>query len=678
MLTYIKIISVLLCEYLLVVVGLYFIQLPVPYALIIGFLLFFGGTIGYQFIKLQFRKKNIQNSYNKLTKKPEFITHNEGFLYRDLNNNGKLDVYEDPRQPIEARVNDLLSQMTLEEKTGLLFNHFTFAHDPENLISFSDWVYDTFPEEMLLLKKMNTFTIFGGTNDPHKTAQITNKLQELASRTRLGIPITFASDPRHHYDAGVGSGAAQLGISRWPEQLGLAATREEQLVKEFGSISAKEYRAQGIHLILGPMADVATSPMWGRNYGTFGEEFDLASSMTVALVNGMQNTNNINETVLCQVKHFPGGGPEKDGWDSHFPYGKEQIYPSGKFENHLKPFKKSIEAGVSQIMPYYSIPVGLNGVEEVGFNFNKPIITDLLRNRLNFNGVVGTDFSVIKGTKVLGFNLLFPKVWGVERLRPIKRLKKAFDAGVDQIGGETCVDLLTMLVKNKEIPMERIDDSCKRVLRDKFKLGLFDNPYVNETKVSEICGIERYVEKGVKAQQKSIVLLKNGKTKPVLPLQRGVKIYSINISKDVLKEYATIVSTPEEADFAIIRKEAPSIKQYRYIYEKLFKQGRLDFPKKEKAQMLKIMNVVPTILDIGLDRPVVVPELNELCEAFTGHFGCEERIFLDMIFGEFSPSGKLPISLPKSMEAVNNHLVDKPLSKEDALYLFGHGLTYED
>jgi beta-glucosidase len=327
-------------------------------------------------------------------------------------------------------------------------------------------------------------------------------------------------------------------------------------------------------------------------------------------------------------------------------------------------------------MPYYSIPIGLAETEQVGFNFNKKMLTGLLREKLGFNGVIGTDFSVIKGTKVLGFKLLFPKVWGVEKLKPIKRLKKAFEAGVDQIGGETCTKLLVKLVNKGEIQESRIDDSCRRVLRDKFKLGLFDNPYVDEENVKKTCGNKSFVNAGIEAQRKSLILLKNGSINPILPLKEGLKIYIENISKESIAKYGNYVEDINQADIAIIRRSAPSIKQYKYIYEKLFKQGRLDFNKKEKAHLIKIMKTKPTIFDLGLDRPAVLPEINEYCEAFTGHFGCEEDVFLEMIFGKFSPTGKLPYSLPISMEAVNNHNVDEPLKATDVLYPFGYGLTY--
>ena len=152
----------------------------------------------------------------KYTEEVKTITV-DGFTFRDLNKNGKLDVYKDSRQPIDARVENLMSLMTVEEKAGLLFNHFTFVNDPDDLTTKQDELYHTFPEDMIFNNNMNTFTLFGGYCTPEQSAKVTNKLQYLASKTRLGIPVTICSDPRHHYDAGVGTGASQHGISRWPE-----------------------------------------------------------------------------------------------------------------------------------------------------------------------------------------------------------------------------------------------------------------------------------------------------------------------------------------------------------------------------------------------------------------------------------------------------------------------------
>lgn len=653
---------------------LYICGINLVWSIIIGIVVFWGLYFLYRKFNLSFQKYKLNKISSKFNEDVKII-EKDGVKFRDLNKNGKLDIYEDPRRDIEERVEDLLSQMTVDEKAGLLFNHFTFIKDANQLVTKQDELYGTYPQKMIYKKNMNTFTLFGGEISPKQTSIVCNKLQKMAEKTRLGIPVTIATDPRHHYDAGVGTGASQEGISRWPEQLGLAATRNKEIVEQCGQVIAKELRAQGIHMLLGPMADVATSPMWGRNYGTFGEHFDLTSEMVSTFIKSAQGKFG-KDNILCQVKHFPGGGPQKDGWDSHFPYGKEQIYPANKFEDHLKPFKMAIDNGVSQIMPYYSIPKGLKGIEEVGFNFNKAIINDLLREKLNFNGVIATDFSIIIGTKFLGFNLLFPKDWGVEHLRPIMRLQKAFDAGIDQFGGETCSNLLAKLVNKGDISEERLNESCKRVLRDKFKLGLFENPFVDVSKVDEICGTKENIEFGAIAQEKSYVLLKNGKENPILPLKKGVKIFCSEFSKESLKGYAELVDNIEEADIAIIRKAAPHIKQHKYIYEKLFKQGRLDFPEQEKQEILSIMKKIPTVLDLGLDRPVVFPEINEKAEAVLGCFGCEEEVFVKILFGEIKPEGKLPLTIPKSMDIVYAHKVDSPLNREEALYPYGYGLTY--
>ena len=219
-------------------------------------------------------------------------------------------------------------------------------------------------------------------------------MQRLAEATRLGIPVTISSDPRHAFDENPATSWAAGAFSQWPEPIGLAATRDEELVRGFGEIARQEYRAVGIHVALHPMADVATEPRWARIAGTFGEDFELAGRMTAAYIRGFQGDELGPGSVACMTKHFPGGGPQADGEDPHFPYGKDQVYPGGRFEDHLRPFESAFAAGTAQVMPYYGRPVGTD-LEPVGFGFNHDVITGLLRGRYGFDGVVCTDWGLV-------------------------------------------------------------------------------------------------------------------------------------------------------------------------------------------------------------------------------------------------------------------------------------------
>ena len=225
--------------------------------------------------------------------------------------------------------------------------------------------------------------------------------------------------------------------------------------------------------------------------------------MVVAFLEGMQGTRVGPSSVACTTKHFPGGGPQSDGEDPHFPYGREQVYPGGRFAEHLAPFRAAIAAGTSGVMPYYGMPVGLEldgaPVEAVGFGFNRRIITGLLREELGYDGVVLTDWGLVTDVEVFG--LPFPaKAWGVEHLPPAERLARLLGAGADQLGGEVCTDLLLDLPEQGRLGMDRIDESVARILLVKFQLGLFDDPYVDEGAAERIVGAPEFRAAGHRAQ----------------------------------------------------------------------------------------------------------------------------------------------------------------------------------
>jgi beta-glucosidase len=260
----------------------------------------------------------------------------DGRQVRDLNGNGQLDPYEDPRCPLEERVDDLLAQMTREEKVGLMFHPpIGIGEDGEVLEGASAFGGEG-ATQLVAERHLNHFNIYGSP-DARRTAEWHNSLQRLAEGTRLGIPVTISSDPRHSFDDGpatLDSGS----FSKWPEPIGLGAIGDEGTVRRFGDIARQEYRAVGIHVALHPMADVATEPRWARSVGTFGEDVELVGRLTAAYIRGFQGDELGPASVACMVKHFPGGGPQADGEDPHFPYGKDQVYPGGRFEEHLRPF----------------------------------------------------------------------------------------------------------------------------------------------------------------------------------------------------------------------------------------------------------------------------------------------------------------------------------------------------
>ncbi|WP_456377329.1 glycoside hydrolase family 3 N-terminal domain-containing protein [Lutibacter sp.] len=602
----------------------------------------------------------------------------DGFKYRDLNKNGKLDTYEDFNALVNERVDDLLSQMNLDEKAGLMFITMINMNSEGKPIDIpvisTNMMQMAFSfmlppaSDMIVKKKMRSFNILSS-YDAHIMATFNNTIQKIAERSRLGIPITLATDPRHGTENNPGASIYTSAFSQWPSSLGLAATRDTLLVCEFGNIARQEYRSIGLTLTLSPMADLATEPRWGRINGTFGEDAQLSAAITKAYILGFQGDSLNNKSVACMAKHFSGGGPQKDGEDPHFPYGKEQVYPGNNFDYHLIPFiKGAFAAHTASIMPYYGIPIDQTN-ENVAFAFNKEIITNLLRDSLKFDGVVCTDWNIISKSK-----LGEPRSWGVENLTTSQKVKKILDAGCDQFGGEDIPNEIVELVKAGQISEDRIDQSVKRILREKFKLGLFDNPYVDVDKANKIAGNNAFRAKGKLAQQKSIVLLKN---KNLLPLKKGSKIYAKGITNPkAFKNYAVLVDNPKDADFILNRINTPYDKRDKYFLEGFFHQGRLYYNEEEKKEILNLIQQKPSVVVVNLERPAILIEIANKSDALLAEFGATDEVLLNILFGEVKPTGKLPFEIPLTWEAVQNQLEDMPYDSKDPLYPFGYGLTY--
>jgi beta-glucosidase len=353
------------------------------------------------------------------------VLQTDGLLFKDLNKNDKLDVYEDWRRPIEERVNDLIAQMTIEEKAGLMVGP-ALPMGPDGSVNeqpgYGSNPFNPGPitlntpatTDALLRRHIRQF-INRENVAPGTMANWLNAVQQIAEGSRLGIPVLFVTNPRNHYGAQAAFGMIEAGnaFSQWPGTLGLAAMRDTASVEEFARIAAQEYVSVGIRGAYHPTADVATEPRWNRFRETFGEDAQLTAEIITALVRGFQGEKLGPHSVALTTKHFPGAGPADDGLDAHFAYGKNQVYPGTNFEYHLLPWKAAIAAGTAMIMPYYAVPKGLTR-EDVGMAYNKEIITDLLRNKLGYSGVVNSDTGISTGMP-----------WGVENLSVKDRYKKS-------------------------------------------------------------------------------------------------------------------------------------------------------------------------------------------------------------------------------------------------------------
>ena len=517
------------------------------------------------------------------------------YAFKDLNRNGALDPYEDWRLPAEDRARDLAAQLSIEEIAGLmLYSGHQAVREPE----LTDQLVKFLTEDNLRAVLVTTL------ESPEIAARWNNNVQTLVESLGHGIPANNSSDPRNETAAtaefNLGSGGK---ISLWPTPLGLAATFDPAIVKRFGEVASEEYRALGIATALSPQIDLATEPRWSRFNGTFGEDPDLDADMARAYVDGFQTTPGSKDgwgaqSVNAMVKHWPSGGPEEGGRDAHFNYGKYAVYPGGHFEDHLKAFTEGafkLEGGTGKaaaVMPYYTISYGVDpSGDNVGNNFSKYIITDLLREKYGYDGVVCTDWNITyDNASVESFD---GKCWGVEGLTVAERHYEVIKAGVDQFGGNNdkgpVLQAYEMWVKEfgEESARARFEESAVRLLLNSFRTGLFENPYLDPAASAEVVGKPEFMQAGYDAQLKSVVMVKNhGGVLPCHSEERGdegisrPKVFvpqryypqtpgmfglsmgapahwDYPVDKELVEKYFDWCDTPEEADFALVMIQEP-------------------------------------------------------------------------------------------------------------------------
>jgi beta-glucosidase len=615
---------------------------------------------------------------------PRLAVAPDGTRFRDLDGDGVMAPYEDPRLSPEERVEDLLARLSLEEKVGLLF-HTVIETGPDGMLLETPGAISKSPTSQVVLgKRMNHFNVHG-LESAEAAARWHNRLQALAETTPHGIPVTISTDPRHGGAQNAGTAWATSFFSLWPEPLGLGALRDPELVRSWADTVRREYSAVGIRAGLHPVADLATEPRWARQRECFSQDPELTAELVGAALEGLAGEEG-EPSVQSTVKHFPGAGPQKDGEDAHFPYGRDQVYPGGLFEDHLLPFRVAIDAGADAIMPYYGRPVGLvrdgEEIEAVGFGFNRQVLTGLLREELEYDGVIVSDWELVNDNHV-GEQVLPARAWGVEELTPSQRMVRILEAGADQFGGEECTELLLDLVREGAVTEERITDSARRLLLVKLRLGLFEDPYVDESAVAARVGTEEDRRRGHEAQARSVVVLHDdGGLLPLRPTgeegtageERPRRIYAEGLPEEVVAALGEQVARPEDADLALLRIGAPFQPRDDLFLEAWFHQGDLAFPPGLAHRLARIRAACPLVLDVDLDRAAVLTDIAPVCDALTGTFGVSGAAWIDAITGRVPAQGRLPLDLPRSMDAVRSAPEDVPGGTADPLYRFGHGL----
>jgi beta-glucosidase len=659
---------------------------------------------------------SLVNVFAQITQQPKLgyrsakiITVNN-LQFKDLNRNGKLDKYEDWRLPYDTRAKDLISKMSVEQKVGFMLisstrlkNDWSFEAPKTTEPVTSDFnevdlvqTINMFSKQPLPVPIMSAAGTTKGVTQYHlrhfilrantstrTIAEWSNKLQALCESDGLGIPAIVASNPRNHItkDASIGLSLGKTTFSTWPGELGLSATRDLKLVREFADIARQEWAAVGLRKGYMYMADLSTEPRWQRVEGTFGEDANWVAKMITEIVLGFQGNKINSYSVALTTKHFPGGGATEGGQDPHFNWGKNEVFPGGMFKNNLIPFKAAIKAGTSSIMPYYSIPNNTK-YEKIAYAYNKGVLQNLLRKELGFKGIINSDTGPIE---------MMP--WGAENLTITERYKKTLEAGVNIYSGSADPAPLLETVKTGRVDMTLIDHSVYLLLMEKFELGLFENAYVDEEAAVKLVGNEAFQKKADIAFRKSIVLLRNERN--ALPLKPKTKIYfesyfqkkgasASNVYQANDNKYdIEFVKTPEEADEIVLWITSGSKSLFDAdgtpLYLSLSKNAvDVDY-------VNTLTSKKPTILLINYTNPWVIDEIyndknKANIKAVLATFGNTAEAVLDVVTGKFNPTGKMPFTTPISEEAAQKQQSDVPgylKGANYALFKYNEGLRYK-
>lgn len=675
------------------------------------------------------------------------LIEQDGLVFKDLNGNGRLDPYEDWRLEPEVRAADLASQLSREEIAGLMLYsaHQAISSKPSPFGKMFAGTYNgkvleeseaevsdlTDQQKKFLEMDCLRHVLITAVDSAAVAAQWNNHAQAFCEGKGHGIPVNISSDPRHgaradtEFNAGAGS-----DISKWPEALGLAATFDPGVTETFGRVASCEYRRMGIATALSPQIDMASEPRWFRFDGTFGENSALAADMARAYCDGFQETEGAesgwgSDSVNAMVKHWPGGGSGEGGRDAHYAYGKYAVYPGKNFKEHMIPFTegafklKGKTGRASAVMPYYTISWQQDTVngENVGNCYSRYIISDLLRGKHGYEGVVCTDWGVTHDNDRM--DRFGQTCWGVEHLTESERHRKAIEAGVDQFGGNNdmgpVLEAWDMLAEKygEEAARERFEISARRLLMNSFRTGLFENPYTDPEQAASVVGCPEFVAQGFEAQKKSVVLLKNAGG--LLPLPKGTKVYipdrRIAESRNwfgqvtpahterpadpaMVDRYFTWVESPDEADVALCFVASP--KSVGYTAEEGYLPVSLQYrpytarnardvslaggdPLEESTnrsyrgktnrteneadldmilETAQAMGDKPVIVILNTKNPTVVGEFEAKTTALLTHFGVQNQAIFELLTGIAEPSGLLPFQMPADMDTVETQAED--------------------
>ncbi len=614
------------------------------------------------------------------------IIEADGYQFIDLNGNGTLDVYEDWRQDAETRAADLVSQMTVREKIAQM-QHPTYLPRSDGKIAPYLKKYCTdYGIGMLLIRELSSV---------QTAAETMNTVQEYAESSRLGVPVLVSMDSVHGLS--YVSGATVTG-----HNLALAATRDEDLVTRLAEIARDEHIAIGVRMTLSPEADIASEPRWGRVMETFGEDPDLVTQMVRAQIVAFQNGEdglNSDGIVAC-IKHFPGAGPQMDGKDTSPIVSDEET-----LQIHLKPYYAALEVNVGSVMPYYSVPLAID-MENSAIG-SSAALQDLLRDQLGFTGIIQTDWGMI---------------WAIQEGRGTMTGEEVSDeeaiiigvtqSRVDGIGGESIrlIDQMEELTAEGKIDEDILTAAATRIVKAKFELGVFENPYCDVDYAVSFVGNEEHTKVNLEAAEKCMTLLKNDGTLPLTANagqnilvcgpragdmaslvggwsseQEGLTIAAAiaeyagenDTVTYIADDVAAITEAAKTADVVIVSVGEPS-----YQHDPAWGYDTLEITatQQEILEAVKANTNGQIITVVTGGRPYILTWCDENTNAILEAYypGQQGGIAIaETLFGLNNPTGKTPMQFPRDMESVNNQAGDVSFDLEDPLYDYGWGLSYD-
>ena len=624
-------------------------------------------------------------------------------------------IYLDSSFSDTERVEDLLSRMTIEEKVAQMCQYVGLNYlKSENESSLTQEILNSDSKASykgFLKKDIAQMVVDGkiGSFLHVLQAKESNLLQELALKSRLKIPLIIGIDAIH------GNGMVK-GTTVYPSPISISASFTDTLSYQVGIQTAKEVRAAGSHWAFTPNIDVLRDPRWGRVGETFGEDPLLVSNMGVSMIKGLQETNKV---IAC-AKHFIAGSEPVNGLNSS----PMDISERNLREIYLKPFKKAVEAGV------YSIMTAHNELNGVPCHMNKYLMKDILRDEFEFKGFIVSDWMDIERIHTLHKT--------AENIKEASFL--SVDAGMDMhMHGPYFLEYIVELVNENRISEERIDESARKILLAKFKLGLFEDPFIDLAEVDENIFTKEHQNTSLEIARKSIVLLQNNQG--ILPLKKLKKTrilvtgpnannHSIlgdwtkpQPKENVITVFEGIKSIASKKGFQVdfhdsnsdilnitatdISSTVEVAQDYDYVFVVVGDNSLRHLKKKKTAgenmaraninlagnqlNLVKSLNKLNNELIViyvngkPIAEPWIAENVNSIIEAWEpGSLG--GQAVGEIVFGDVNPSGKLPLTFPRSvgqLQMIYNHkpsqyFHDYAEEKITPLYPFGHGLSYSD